>query len=85
MWPYHPDLLARPVPRYTSYPTAAEFGGHVSDADMRAALDAVEADTVVSLYLHIPWMGFPLRFCFLHYIITHSGKVIAWSRDDRGA
>lgn len=36
-------------------------------------------------YLHIPWMGFPFRFCFLHYIITHSGKVIAWSRDDRGA
>lgn len=25
MWPYHPDLLARPVPRYTSFPTAAEF------------------------------------------------------------
>ena len=26
MWTYYPDLLARPVPRYTSYPTAAEFG-----------------------------------------------------------
>lgn len=36
-------------------------------------------------YLHIPWMGFPFRFSFLHYILTHSGKVIAWSRDDRGA
>lgn len=26
VWPYHPDLLATPVPRYTSFPTAAEFG-----------------------------------------------------------
>ena len=25
MWTYHPDLLAMPVPRYTSFPTAAEF------------------------------------------------------------
>ena len=25
MWSYHPELLANPVPRYTSYPTAAEF------------------------------------------------------------
>ncbi len=36
-----------------------------------------------ALYLHIPWMGFPFRFCFLHYIITHSGKGVA--RDGRGA
>jgi oxygen-independent coproporphyrinogen-3 oxidase len=63
MWPYHPDLLARPVPRSTSYPTAAEFGGHVSDADMRAALDAVEADTVVSLYLHIPYCHAICWYC----------------------
>ena len=26
MWPYYPELLASPVPRYTSYPTAADFG-----------------------------------------------------------
>jgi oxygen-independent coproporphyrinogen-3 oxidase len=55
MWPYHPDLLARPVPRYTSYPTAAEFGDHVGHADMAAALDTVGADEIVSLYLHIPY------------------------------
>ena len=24
-WPFYPELLATPVPRYTSYPTAAEF------------------------------------------------------------
>ena len=36
MWPYHPDLLAQPVPRYTSYPTAADFGDLPTDAYPRA-------------------------------------------------
>jgi oxygen-independent coproporphyrinogen III oxidase len=49
MWPYYPDLLAKPVPRYTSYPTAADFGV-LAPATHRAALEHVEGD--VSLYLH---------------------------------
>jgi oxygen-independent coproporphyrinogen III oxidase len=52
-WTYYLDLLAQPVPRYTSYPTAAEFGDDLSDAHQRAALEAVRGD--VSLYLHIPF------------------------------
>ena len=63
MWPYHPDLLARPVPRYTSYPTAAEFGDHVGHADMAAALDAIGADEIVSLYLHIPYCRAICWYC----------------------
>ncbi|MBO9713294.1 oxygen-independent coproporphyrinogen III oxidase [Sphingomonas sp.] len=55
MWTYHADLLARPVPRYTSYPTAAEFGDAVGSDDMAAALDRVGAEEPVSLYLHIPY------------------------------
>ncbi|MFC3175395.1 radical SAM protein [Novosphingobium bradum] len=53
MWPYHPDLLARPVPRYTSFPTAAEFSGAVGGAEQAAALGRVTGD--VSLYVHIPF------------------------------
>ncbi|NMN06624.1 oxygen-independent coproporphyrinogen-3 oxidase [Novosphingobium sp. SG916] len=52
-WTWYPELLARPVPRYTSYPTAAEF----ADADLadaqRDALAALKGP--VSLYLHIPY------------------------------
>ncbi len=52
-WVYYPDLLATPVPRYTSYPTAAEF----SDANYadrhREALRALRGSA--SLYLHIPF------------------------------
>ena len=53
MWPYYPDLLARPVPRYTSFPTAAEFTDAVGAADQEAALAGTSGD--VSLYVHIPF------------------------------
>ena len=55
MWSYHPDLLAKPVPRYTSYPTAMEFTGDVGAAHYARALDAIEAATPISLYVHIPF------------------------------
>ncbi len=53
MWPYHPDLLATPVPRYTSFPTAAEFGPDVGPADFDEVIAGATGD--VSLYVHIPF------------------------------
>ncbi|WP_088306667.1 oxygen-independent coproporphyrinogen III oxidase [Novosphingobium sp. B 225] len=53
MWPYHPDLLATPVPRYTSFPTAAEFSNAVGADDANRALRSVSGDA--SLYVHIPF------------------------------
>ena len=53
MWPYHPDLLATPVPRYTSFPTAAEFTPEVGPADLAEAVSAATGD--ISLYVHIPF------------------------------
>jgi len=53
MWPYHPELLATPVPRYTSYPTAAEFRGDVGADQLLSALEGTRGD--VSLYIHIPF------------------------------
>lgn len=63
MWPYFPDLLATPVPRYTSFPTAAEFGGVVGPADMGKALARVAQDEPVSLYLHIPYCAELCWYC----------------------
>lgn len=61
MWPYHPDLLARPVPRYTSYPTAVEFHDDVgAEAQGRAIAAAIEP---VSLYLHIPYCDQICWYC----------------------
>ncbi len=53
MWPYYPELLAIPVPRYTSFPTAAEFSEDVSQADFLHALEDVSGE--ISLYIHIPF------------------------------
>jgi oxygen-independent coproporphyrinogen III oxidase len=55
MWQFHPELLETPVPRYTSYPTAAEFHDGLGSAHMIEALDTIEPGTRVSLYLHIPF------------------------------
>lgn len=55
MWSYHPELLATPVPRYTSYPTAAEFHEGVGESDQRAGLEAIGSEEEVSLYVHIPY------------------------------
>ncbi len=63
MWRYHPELLARAVPRYTSYPTAAEFGDDVGHADMAEAVDGVAADARVSLYVHIPYCHAICWYC----------------------
>lgn len=52
---YHPALLATPVPRYTSYPTAADFHDRIGSADMAVALAAVAKDAPISLYVHIPF------------------------------
>lgn len=55
MWSYFPEYLARPVPRYTSYPTAMEFDDQVGEAQYAAALGGIEAGTLLSLYVHIPF------------------------------
>ncbi len=53
MWPYHSQLLATPVPRYTSFPTAAEFTESVGPQDYVEALRGATGD--ISLYVHIPF------------------------------
>ncbi len=52
---YRPDLADRPVPRYTSYPTAAQFTPQVGAAEQAAAIARIAPGTPVSLYLHIPY------------------------------
>ncbi|MCK0127569.1 oxygen-independent coproporphyrinogen III oxidase [Erythrobacter sp. F6033] len=66
MWPYHPELLETPVPRYTSYPTAVDFG-ELPTAALTHAIEGASGD--ISLYLHIP-------FCesICHYCGCNTGK-----------
>ena len=61
MWSYFPQLLARPVPRYTSFPTAAEFTPAVGSEALDQALQTVTGD--VSLYVHIPFCDQICWYC----------------------
>ncbi|MFC4728855.1 oxygen-independent coproporphyrinogen III oxidase [Coralloluteibacterium thermophilus] len=60
-----PSLLARygrPVPRYTSYPTAVQFGP-LRPGTYAAWLAAVPAEEAVSLYLHVPYCAALCWYC----------------------
>jgi oxygen-independent coproporphyrinogen-3 oxidase len=69
MWPYHPDLLEVPVPRYTSYPTAADFGP-LDPFALEQAIEQTSGD--ISLYLHIPFCEDICFYCGCN--TTRSGK-----------
>jgi oxygen-independent coproporphyrinogen III oxidase len=60
MWTYHPELLARAVPRYTSYPTAADFGP-LEHGSIERAIAGADGD--ISLYLHIPFCEQICYYC----------------------
>jgi oxygen-independent coproporphyrinogen III oxidase len=58
--------LARPVPRYTSYPTAPQFGPAVSAATYANWLGRLSAHVPASLYLHIPYCNQLCWYCGCH-------------------
>lgn len=60
------SLIARydaNVPRYTSYPTAAQFTPGIGSDDWGRWLEAVPADKAVSLYVHIPFCRTLCWYC----------------------
>lgn len=63
MWPYHPDLLAQPVPRYTSYPPATAFTPDVAAPAQAEALERLAPATPISLYVHIPYCRSICWYC----------------------
>lgn len=63
MWKYYPELLERPVPRYTSYPTAADFTDDVGSNELEKALANVRLCDEISLYVHIPYCDQICWYC----------------------
>lgn len=57
---------SRPVPRYTSYPTAPHFHAGIGNSEYASWLSALPAETDLSLYVHIPFCDRLCWFCGCH-------------------
>lgn len=74
------DLVTRyaaPVPRYTSYPTAAQFGPAVDARVQGEWLASVPRGASLSLYLHIPFCDTLCWFCGCHTRVVNRRGPIA--------
>ncbi len=76
-----PDIILRhaqkPVPRYTSYPTAPHFHAGVGTNAYREWLQELPRDASLSLYLHVPFCDTLCWFCGCHTKITQRYAPVA--------
>lgn len=65
----------RPVPRYTSYPTAAAFTQAVGAEQLAAEL-AEPREAPLSLYVHVPFCRHACWYCGCHRVTTQLGSKV---------
>jgi oxygen-independent coproporphyrinogen-3 oxidase len=68
---------SRPVPRYTSYPTAPHFHAGIGAETYGTWLEELPARAALSLYLHVPFCDTLCWFCGCHTRITRQYAPIA--------
>ncbi len=75
-----PDALARydmRVPRYTSYPTAPHFTAEIGAETYASWLNDLSPDTVVSLYVHVPFCAELCLYCGCHTTVARTYRPVA--------
>jgi len=65
----------KPVPRYTSYPTAAAFTAVVGEEELRTQL-AVPTTAPLSLYVHVPFCRHACWYCGCNRVTTQLGSKV---------
>ncbi|MGO4572870.1 oxygen-independent coproporphyrinogen III oxidase [Microvirga sp. 2TAF3] len=79
------DLVRRygglPVPRYTSYPTAAEFVAAVGATEYEAWLHRLDLRDSVSVYFHVPYCRQLCLYCGCHTKVAHRDDVVQRYRE----
>jgi oxygen-independent coproporphyrinogen-3 oxidase len=66
----------RPVPRYTSYPTAAQFQDNISPNIVDLWLKNLAPHQPLSLYVHLPFCPSLCSYCGCNMKVTHSQNLM---------
>ncbi|TAJ52554.1 MAG: oxygen-independent coproporphyrinogen III oxidase [Nevskiaceae bacterium] len=78
---FDPALIERydrPGPRYTSYPTAAQFTESYGASDYLGAVQrSRDSGVPLSLYVHVPFCASPCFYCGCNRIISRSRSIAA--------
>jgi oxygen-independent coproporphyrinogen-3 oxidase len=68
---------AAPVPRYTSYPTAAQFHGGIGRHEAATWLGALPPGSALSLYVHIPFCASLCWYCACNMSVANRYERVA--------
>jgi len=71
------EHLERRIPRYTSYPTAAQFRSDITGTVYEDWLAALPTDQAISIYIHIPFCGELCLYCGCHTTVARGYAPIA--------